>query len=136
MNSIESLVEHLSTSENKQRLVSFFGIINDIVKKPQQVNIEENDDSSLVVFQKMVLFILMLQVGLSKHLEKIPFPFTEKLMEMLYINPKYLKFLIQHKVTMIVCRKHLFYLNDMMKVGMQLLMMKLLHKSKTSIPSI
>jgi hypothetical protein len=70
MNSIESLVEHLSTSENKQRLVSFFGIINDIVKKPQQVNIEENDDSSLVVFQKNGALYFNVTSGFIKALGK------------------------------------------------------------------
>ena len=70
MNSIESLVEQLTTDENKQRLVSFFGVVNDILKKPQQVNIEENDDSSLVVFQKNGQLFFNVTSGFIKALGK------------------------------------------------------------------
>jgi hypothetical protein len=48
---MDTLVDQLTTPENKQRLSTFFSVVNDILKKPQQVVITDSDESKLVVSQ-------------------------------------------------------------------------------------
>jgi len=68
MNSLETLVDQITTPENKQRLTAFFSVVNDILKKPQQVVITEDDESKLVVLQTNGSLVFNVTSGFVKAL--------------------------------------------------------------------